>query len=108
MTTYYNIPTLNDSFNRQTVDGEQYYFRFTYNVEGDFWTFGLWADFDNLIFATKLVPNIPLNRAFSAEGMPKGTFYCLSEVTNVINKGAIMEGAATFAYVPEGEELTEE
>lgn len=103
--TRYTVPNYNDSFCRVILDGELFFFRFTYNVEGDFWTFGLWKDMDSVLFSTKMVPNIKLNAFITKEGLPKGSFYVISEVDQQITKDSFSSGAAYLAYVPENENL---
>ena len=96
----------NDSFSRVVLDGREYYLRTTYNTQHDFWTFGVWSSFDELLYAVKLVPGIPLNKYVYAENAPKGLFYCFCAEKQVTRR-AVRDKAAYMVYVSPGEDLPE-
>ena len=40
MITVIQVPEYNDSFSRVVLNGKEYLIRFSYNYEGNYWTFG--------------------------------------------------------------------
>ena len=42
MISVIKVPDFNDSFSRVVLSGKEYLIRFSYNFEGDYWTFGIY------------------------------------------------------------------
>ena len=62
MITVIQVPEYNDSFSRVVLNGKEYLIRFSYNYEGNYWTFGIYdGNRSPYVAGIKIVPNSPLN-----------------------------------------------
>ena len=93
-----SVPQLNDSLSRIVLDGKECFLRFSWNTEGEFWSFAIWKSWDTaLVSGIKVVPNYPLTETVNASGMPQGVFAALSNKT-AIGKEDFWNGLASFVY----------
>lgn len=100
---YFNPPDMNDSFTRVVLEGTEYLARFTYNNDGDYWTFGLYKTEDEpIITSLKVVPCFPINHYFKHSDMPDGIFGVLTKQDRV-GRNAFVSGDAQFVFIPTGE-----
>jgi hypothetical protein len=101
--TIIEVPDMNDSFSRIVLSGKAYMIRFTYNDNGDYWTFGIYDTQQNPIAAgIKIVPDFPLNIFSIVEGMPFGVFMIQTKL-NRIERYDFRDGKAAFLYAGVGE-----
>lgn len=97
---YIKVPDMNDSVSLLSIDGEEYYIRFTYNAKYDYWSFGILdSDRTPIIAMTKIVPNFPLMHYYRNVKLPDGIFGCLSIVESV-GREAFNNLDAEFVYIP--------
>ena len=100
------VPDKNDSIGRITLNGKEYYIRFTINSSYDYWSFGLYDLRKNpIIPMTKVVPLVPLLHYYKYSDLPDGVFMCVPISGNVGRK-SFSENKAYFVFVP-GDELDE-
>ena len=98
--TIIEVPDMNDSVSRIVLDGKPYHIRFTYNMAGDFWTFGLYDTLDNpLMIGVKVVPNFPLNLFLLNEDIPYGVFAATTK-NDRITRRDFVEKNAQFIFCP--------
>lgn len=101
------VPDYNDSFSRVVLSGKEYLIRFSYNCEGDYWTFGIYAHNRNpYVQGIKIVPNVPLNFFYLCHGLPEGIFGALSS-KQTVGRNDFRDKKAKFVFVPM-EDLLEE
>ncbi len=94
------VPDMNDSVSRITLDGKQYQIRFTYNDTGGYWSFGLMDSLGNpLLTGVKIVPEFPLNLFYGTENLPVGVFAALTELARIGRKDFLDE-KAKFVFIP--------
>ena len=102
--TEINVPDMNDSLSRITLQNKLYQARFTYNDTGDYWYFGLYTDLgDPIAIGMKIVPGIPVNLFFGRKEMPGGAFMCVGKIPRV-GKDAFKDGLARFIFIHQVEE----
>ena len=100
---FIKVPDLNDSFSSLSIDGREYWLRFTYNETHDYWSFGIYrADKTPIVTMTKIVPNFPLLHFYNDEDLPDGVFGCITNLT-AVGRNAFNEGLAEFCYIPNTE-----
>ena len=93
------VPALNDSISRITLEGREFYIRLTYNPSYDFWSIGLYTPtLEPIIGMVKIVPNVPLFHYYKNTDLPEGIMICISNKERVGKDG--FDGKSTFlAYV---------
>lgn len=97
---FIKVPDMNDSMSSITIDGDEYFIRFTYNERYNYWNFGLYDEDENPIVAmTKIVPNFPIFHYYTSERMPKGVFGCVSD-SEKVGRQAFNELTAEFVFIP--------
>lgn len=100
---YIDVPDMNDSISKLSIDGKEYGLRFTYNEKYDYWSFGLYNENDEPIIAmTRIVPNFPLLHFYTYTDIPDGIFGCISDKATVGRK-AFVDKTAEFVYIPNAE-----
>ena len=104
---YIQLPDMNDSCSRLSLNKKIYLIRLTYSCIDDSWTFGLSkSSGEPIITGMKLVPNFPINRYFKSIDMPDGVFGVLTNLDR-IGRNAFKNGDAKLVFIPTSE-LTEE
>lgn len=102
--TIINVPDMNDSMARITLQNRLYMVRFTYNDTGDYWNFGLYTDLkEPIAIGMKIVPNVPVNLFFGRKEMPVGAFLCTGKIQRA-SRNVFKEGKALFIYIPPQDE----
>jgi hypothetical protein len=97
------VPSQNDSVSRITLEGREFYIRFTYNPTYDFWSFGLYTTtLSPILPMTKIVPNVPLLHYYKYTDLPEGIFFCVSNKDR-IGKGDFDGKSTAMAYIPSDE-----
>ena len=100
MTKFITVPDLNDSFSRIVLDDKEVLLRFTYNVFGEFWTFGIYElDETPIVASIKIVPNTPLNLWYIDSRLPFGDFGAISDLER-IGRNDFSNGNAKFVFIP--------
>nr|DAT37182.1 MAG TPA: hypothetical protein [Caudoviricetes sp.] len=100
MITVIKVPAYNDSFSRVVLSGKEYLIRFSYNCEGDYWTFGIYdGNRTPYVAGIKIVPNSPLNFFYLCHGLPEGIFGALT-VQEHVGKKDFQNGNAQFVFIP--------
>ena len=95
---YINVPDMNDSVGRITLDEREYYVRFTYNPSCEYWSFGLYdSRMIPIIAMTKIVPNSHLFRYYTYTDLPNGMFGCVSNLEKV-TRNDFINGKARFLF----------
>lgn len=100
------VPQHNDSLARAVLDGREYYLHFSWNTEGEFWSFGVLSNTeDPIVSGIRMVPYYPLTHTVKAVGMPTGVFGVFA--TKELQKEDFWNGNAQFVYyslseLPEG------
>lgn len=98
-----NIPIRDNSNHSflQVLDNKTYKFDFLYNSIGDFWTFDLYDDNDNLIVGSvKIIANYPLLFYFAYDELPDGDIFCeIYDKTKRINRNSFVSGEAKLYYL---------
>ena len=99
-----NVPDLNDSYSRVTLDGKQYLIRFTWNSTAERWSFGLYTLlYEPIAQGIKIVPRFPLNLQIVDDSFPGGMFGVVSEL-QAIRRKDFVENKAAFVYAPIAQE----
>lgn len=97
------VPDMNDSVSDIKIDGVSYKIRFTYNSRYDYWSFGLKDSSGNdIISATKIVPNFPIFYFYSDDRIPDGAFGAYTTLKR-IGRNDFKEDKADFVYVTNSE-----
>lgn len=97
------VPNLNDSTSRITLEGREFLLRFTYNPTYDYWTLGLYTvNYVPLIPMTKIVPNVSLLHYYTYTELPEGVFMCVSEKDR-IGKEDFINDRAKLVYMTSAE-----
>ena len=97
--TVIEVPDMNDSVSRISLQGSQYQLRFTWNDTGGYWMFGILNSLgEPLLIGVKVVPQFPLNLFHSAKNMPQGIFAALTEKESV-GRRDFADGKAQFAFI---------
>ena len=98
--TIIEVPDMNDSVSRVVLDNVAYQIRFTYNMTGDYWKFGL-ADSQGkpIVQGVKIVPNFPLNLFLGSGDIPFGVFAALTKLDR-IGRHDFQNNKARFVYCP--------
>jgi len=92
------VPDMNDSVSRISLNGKQYQIRFTYNDTCDYWTFGISDSLGNPIrIGIKIVPKMPLNLFCGTMDMPSGVFGVLTDLDR-IGRNDFLNGKAKFIF----------
>ena len=98
--TEIEVPDLNDSTSRVVLNNTPYHIRFTFNLTGNYWKFGLYDTLGNpIVQGVKIVPNYPLNLFFGASDLPDGIFAVLSKLDR-IGRNDFRDGKAKFVFCP--------
>ena len=97
--TVIEVPDMNDSVSRISLQGSQYQLRFTWNDTGGYWMFGILNSLgEPLLIGVKIVPQFPLNLFHSTKNMPQGIFAALTEKES-IGRRDFSDGKAQFAFI---------
>ena len=97
---FIEVPDMNDSISKISIDGKTYGIRFTYNESCNYWSFGVYDDNDiPIIGMTRIVPNFPLTYFYKYTELPDGVFGCLSDI-DTVGRDAFKEKTAEFVYIP--------
>lgn len=100
---YIDVPDMNDSMSSLSIDGKEYWLRFTYNEKYDYWSFGLYDKGKEPIIAmTRIVPNFPIYFFYTDSAIPDGTFGCVSDL-DTVGRDAFTKKTAEFVYIPNAE-----
>lgn len=100
---YIDVPDMNDSISVITIDEKEYGLRFTYNEKNDYWSFGVYDEYEEPIVAmTKIVPNFPLLEAYFDSRLPDGIFGCISDFKKV-SRHSFVKKDAEFVFIPNAE-----
>lgn len=100
---FIDVPDMNDSVSKLSIDGIEYGLRFTYNDKYDYWSFGLYDKEDKPIIAmTRIVPNFPIFHFYESCNIPNGIFGCVSDFETV-GRYAFINKTAEFIYIPNAE-----
>lgn len=98
--TIIEVPDMNDSISRIVLNGTPYNIRFTFNMEGDYWKFGIYDSQENpIVIGIKIVPNFVLNLFLCRDDMPFGVFAALTKLERIGRKD-FAEGKAQFIFCP--------
>lgn len=98
--TIIEVPDMNDSVSRVVLDSVAYHIRFTYNMEGDYWKFGLYdTQGEPITQGVKIVPSFPLNLFLGNADLPFGVFAVLTQLDHV-GRNDFVNGKAKFIYCP--------
>lgn len=101
MTFYIDVPDMNDSMNRITLSGVEFFIRFTYNAHYDYWNFSLYnMDQELLLGMIRIVPLCPLTEYYIYKELPDGKFGCEAQDVNNVGRDAFKNGTAKFFYIP--------
>ena len=99
------VPDQNDSIGRITLDGKEFYIRFTYNASYDYWSFGLYdTELRYILPMVKMVPLVPLTHYYKYTGLPNGVFMLVCDKDRKTGRKDFIDGDAAFVYW-EGSEL---
>lgn len=97
---YIDVPDLNDSFSRAVLDGKEILLRFTFNVAGGYWCFGVYDTEESPVLTmAKVVPNFPLTFFYGSLDLPSGIFGALSDLER-IGRDDFKNGKAQFVFIP--------
>lgn len=101
---YFTPPDKNDSFTRIILDGVEYYFKFSYNYMGEFWTLGIFSsDKEPIVADIKITPTFPVNWYFRQYiELPKGILAVKASVEK-IGRNDFADDNAKFVYITEEE-----
>lgn len=100
MTKYITVPDYNDSFSRVVLDSKELLLRFTFNTEGDFWSFGIYEINESpIVSSIKIVPNTPLNLWYIDSRIPFGTFGVQTD-KETLGRNSFVDGEAVFMFIP--------
>ena len=92
------VPDMNDSVSRITLNETVYQIRFTYNDTKDYWKFGLYtATGDPIIVGMKIVPQFPLNLFHNFASLPFGVFGVFTKLER-IGRDDFKNGKAKFVF----------
>ena len=98
--TIIEVPDMNDSISRVVLENVAYHIRFTFNMEGDYWKFGLYnTQGEPISQGVKIVPNFPLNLFIGSEKMPLGVFAALTKLDR-IGRNDFRDDKAKFVFCP--------
>lgn len=100
------VPQMNDSISRVSLDKRQYFLRFTYRDTGDYWVLGIYDSLQNIIVSgIKIVPQFPVNLFIGNPDLPDGIFGVLTKQDRVGHKD-FWDDTASFVFIPtEGNEV---
>ena len=69
------VPDMNDSVVKVSLQSRLYQLRFTWNDTGGYWMLGVMDSLGTpLLLGVKMVPQFPLNLLFGRDDMPSGIF----------------------------------
>ena len=78
------VPDMNDSVVKVSLQSRLYQLRFTWNDTGGYWMLGVMDSLGTpLLLGVKMVPQFPLNLLFGRDDMPSGIFAVLTEKESV-------------------------
>ena len=98
---YINVPDINDSVGRVTIEKTEYYIRFTYNPAYDYWSFGLYdVNMEPIMPMNKIVPMISLLHYYVYTDLPPGAFGCIAK-SDKVGRNDFVNGKASFVYLTE-------
>ena len=93
------VPDRNDSFSNVVLDGVVYLIRFTYNMDSDRWSFGLYTvQREPIAIGIRIVPKFPLNMQIRDERFPFGVFGVMTNLKRV-GRHDFIAGNAKFVYI---------
>ena len=93
------VPNMNDSFSKVVLDGKVYLIRFTWNLEAQRWSFGLYTiQKEPIAVGIKIIPNFPLNLQVMVENFPTGVLGVYTSLESV-ERDDFLSGKAVFAYI---------
>jgi len=93
------VPDKNDSVVGVTLDGEDFFLRFTYNHFGEYWSLGLMdKNGETLLSGTKIVPYAEILRYYRYRTFPNGMFYVFSNVEK-IGRDSFKNGETDFLFI---------
>jgi hypothetical protein len=94
------VPDMNDSVIKVSLQSRLYQLRFTWNDTGGYWMLGVMDSLGTpLLLGVKMVPQFPLNLLFGRDDMPSGIFAVLTEKESV-GRQDFADGTARFVFVP--------
>lgn len=94
------VPDMNDSIVKVSLQGKVYRLRFTWNDTGSYWTLGVMNSLGApLLLGIKMIPRFPLNLMFGRGDMPSGIFAVLTEKDS-IGRHDFADETARFVFVP--------
>lgn len=94
------IPKMNDSISRVSLNKTQYFLRFTYRDSGDYWTFSIYDSLQSVIISgIKIVPKFPLNLFHGNPALPDGVFGVLTNNDRVCHND-FWDDTARFIFIP--------
>ena len=102
------VPDMNDSVVKVSLQSRLYQLRFTWNDTGGYWMLRGNGFPENevmdslgtpLLLGVKMVPQFPLNLLFGRDDMPSGIFAVLTEKESV-GRQDFADGTARFVFVP--------
>lgn len=99
------IPDENDSIISVNLESKAYSLHFKWNSAGEFWSFGITDDNENVIVESiKIVPSYPLTEIFKNPSFPPGEFIAVSDDSNTkLQRESFIDGSASFVYIEESE-----
>lgn len=94
------VPQMNDSVSRVSLNKTQYFLRFTYRDTGDYWTFSIYDSLMTLILSgIKVVPKFPINLFYGNPALPDGVFGVLTNEDRV-GHNDFWDDTAKFIWIP--------
>lgn len=94
------VPDLNDSVGRITLDGREYYIRFTYNYSYDYWSFGLYDTvLKPILPMVKMVPMVSLTHYYKYTDLPEGIFMLVCDGEKNAGRKDFAENKAEFVFI---------
>lgn len=100
---FIKVPDANDSVSRITLDGKEFYIRFTFNPGFQYWSVGLYTKtMEPIMPMTKVVPKFDVWHYYTETEFPAGVLMCHTDLA-VIDRQAFKEARAGMLYIPESE-----
>ena len=95
------VPDMNDSVVKVSLQSRLYQLRFTWNDTGGYWMFGVMDSLGTpMLLGVKMVPQFPLNLLFGRDDMPSGIFAVLTENGERRSAGFLPMGLLVLCFVP--------
>ena len=100
---YFTPPDSNDSLTRLVLGYKEYVFHFSYNYHSDFWSMGIYENYNTPIIADmKIVPEFPLYSYFEMAELPEGHIFVESTLAHIGRKDFV-KGNARIVFVSKTE-----